>query len=128
MAPAVPMPQTEAAPTAAAFATRVAEPPREPVGPDAAPGGVSVAARAVAYPQRGPLGTAVHGVFRSIEILVLAILVPLRTLSVALGRTLVFLLQLPFRIFAVLLAVASYLVVAAVVLMVLAGTFTLVFG
>ena len=74
---------------------------------------------------RGPVGYVVHSVFRLFEWAILAVLVPVRALSVAVGRLVVFLLRLPFRALSLLFALAGYLIVALLVLLVVGGSLTL---
>ena len=66
-----------------------------------------------------------HAVFRVFEWAILAVLVPIRAVSVALGRLVVFLLRLPFRALALVFALAGYLIVALLVLMVVGGSLSL---
>ena len=72
-------------------------------------------------PEDGPITSAVRLLFRIFELSILAILVPIRTLSAALGRTITVALRLPFRALAVLLALASWLVVGLAFLMLVVG-------
>jgi serine/threonine-protein kinase len=73
----------------------------------------------------GILGAVVHGVFRAVELAIVVVLAPVRLLSMSLGQGLVFLLQLPFRILALALQLAGYLLMAAVLLLVIMGLFFL---
>ena len=75
--------------------------------------------------RRGPVGALVHVVFRMVEFAILAVLVPLRAASGALGQTLVFLLQLPVRIGAVLIRAVGYIVIALLLLLLVFGVLAL---
>ena len=68
---------------------------------------------------RGPVGAIVHGVFRVLELAVFVVLVPVRGMSVLLGRAMVFLLRLPFVILGVTFRLTGYLVVALLLLLLL---------
>ncbi|MBI5853132.1 MAG: serine/threonine protein kinase [Planctomycetes bacterium] len=61
---------------------------------------------------RSAFGAIVAAVFRAFEILVLAVLVPIRGVSVVVGQVLGFALSLPFKILAIALTLAGYLVTA----------------
>jgi serine/threonine protein kinase len=76
--------------------------------PTAAPGTTTVED----LPSRSPLGAIVAAVFRAFEILVLAVLVPIRAVSVVAGRVLGFALALPFKLLAIVLTLAGYLITA----------------
>ncbi|MBK8977961.1 MAG: serine/threonine protein kinase [Planctomycetes bacterium] len=81
-----------------------------------------------APPERGPVGVLVHGLFRALEMLILALLVPLRALAEGVGRLLVWAVKLPFRLLAFAFTMTGYLLLALVVLMLLGGVLTLVAG
>ena len=74
---------------------------------------------------RGAIGAIVAAIFRAFEILVVTALVPIRTVSVVLGRTISFALQLPFKILAITLTLAGYLVVAVAFAMLLVAVLRL---
>ncbi|MCC6783484.1 MAG: protein kinase [Planctomycetes bacterium] len=104
-----------------AVAAQVAE-PRPVYGPAArgdsaapdagAPATAPVTTAAEGLPPRSPLGALVAAVFRAFEILVLAVLVPIRAVSVVVGRVLGFALALPFKLLAIVLTLAGYLITA----------------
>jgi serine/threonine protein kinase len=78
-------------------------------------------------PSRGPLGTVVHLVFRTLELAILVLLAPLRLTSGAIGQALVFVLKLPIRIARLVLRLMGYLLIAILLLLVLVaivGLFT----
>jgi serine/threonine protein kinase len=68
---------------------------------------------------RGLIGGIVHLVFQVFQAAILAVLVPARLLSIALGRGLGFLIRLPGKALSALLAIAGYLVVAFSIIMLL---------
>ncbi len=112
--------------TAAAAPGSVGEPSgRRPQDTETGPAGGAPTRGRVDQRPRGPVGHVVHAVFRVFEWAILAVLVPIRAISVALGRLVVFLLRLPFRALALLFALAGYLIVALLVLMVIGGSLSL---
>jgi serine/threonine-protein kinase len=76
----------------------------------------------------GPLGRAVHLVFRVFELAVTLLLLPMRGLSLLCGRGLLFLLELPFRLLRITLRTAGYLLLAGFLLAVLFLFLSLFFG
>ncbi len=74
---------------------------------------------------RSPLGAVVAAIFRAFEILVLAVLVPVRGASVVVGRVLGFAFALPFKLLAIALTLAGYLVTALAFAMLLVAVFKL---
>ncbi|MFO1051849.1 MAG: serine/threonine-protein kinase [Planctomycetota bacterium] len=75
---------------------------------------------------KGPIAALVTAIFRAFELLVFTALVPVRAMSLALGRTAGFLFRLPFKILAVALTLAGYLLVAMVFAMLLIALLRLV--
>jgi serine/threonine protein kinase len=74
---------------------------------------------------RGVVAGLVHMIFRLFEMVIFLVLVPARAVSATIGRLLVFLLQLPFRILGIVFTLAGYLLVALVMLMLLVGVLAL---
>jgi hypothetical protein len=79
-----------------------------------------------ARPGRGVLGGAVHLVFRVLEAVIMMVLLPVRVISMGLGNGLILLLQLPFRLVALVLQLMGYVIMAAVVLAILTGLLYLI--
>lgn len=69
----------------------------------------------------GLVGGLVHLVFRVFELAIFVILVPVRAVSLGLGQGLFFLLQLPFRLLGMTMRLVGYLLMAAVLMLLLAG-------
>lgn len=67
------------------------------------------------------VGKTVALMFRGIELVIMAVLVPVRLLSTGVGHGLAFTLALPFRILGLLLQLVGYALIAAMVVMVLLG-------
>ncbi len=76
-------------------------------------------ARREAPGPRGLVGGVVHVVFQLFEGAILAVLLPARVLSVAIGRGLGFVLSIPGKVLSALFAVVGYLVVAFSMIMLL---------
>jgi serine/threonine protein kinase len=91
-------------------------------GQDLAGAGADLAAE----PLRGPIGTGVHLLFRLFELGIIAVLWPIRAISVTFGRLVFFALRLPGRLLRLTLQLAGYLIVALAVVMLVVGALSLI--
>ena len=78
-------------------------------------------------PRRSPIGVVVGTVFRVLEALIYTVLVPVRMLAVFLGRTLGWLVALPFRMLGALAWFVGYAVIAIVLVLMAIGLLRVVF-
>ena len=74
----------------------------------------------------GLIGGAVHLVFRVFEAIILLVLVPVRAVSMGFGQGLVLLLQLPFRLLALLVQLLGYILMAGVCVGIVVGIIYLI--
>ncbi len=82
--------------------------------------------RPEAEPPHGPIGHAVHVVLRIIEVLVVGLIAPIRVLGEGLGRFLVFLVQIPFRILGATATLVAYAVIGVVLFLIVYTLLTVV--
>ncbi|MEM7198692.1 MAG: serine/threonine-protein kinase [Planctomycetota bacterium] len=111
-----PPPSPQPPPSAPEFSDPAAE-PRDPAG---SPYGMPWREERQT-PLGGLVGGTVGVIFKVLELGILAVLLPVRAISLGLGRGLIGLLQLPFRILALAFQLIGYVVMAALVVMVVVG-------
>ena len=76
--------------------------------------------------RRGPISALVHVAFRLFEFGIFLALVPVRMVATAVGRLIVTLVQLPFRILGIAARAAGFLLVAAMLVMLGSMAFALI--